>query len=177
MPLLYAEILKLRSPAKVDSFWQLALKRQWIQSMPRKNIAFSKPCLQSSVSIWSAEQELEKDARRVTEAFDYVSMCNHTGIEENPWWQVDLEEKENIKTILIYPREFLSERMNHFIISISDDGASWSEIYSKTDDQPVYKGKDIGFVVDLDAYHTARFIRMTVPEESAIHLNSFEVFA
>ncbi|GBR48139.1 discoidin domain-containing protein [Gluconobacter roseus] len=176
IPLLSEAILKLKSPQKVDSFWQLALKRRWIQSMPRKNIAFAKPALQSSVSEWSMEKELDKDARLVTEAFNHSTMWNHTAIEENPWWQVDLESSERIKTILIYPRHYLYERMNRFIISISDDGLNWNEIYSKNDDQPIYRGEDIGFVVDLDEYYTTRFIKMTLPGESAIHLTSFEVF-
>lgn len=177
VPLLYTWILKLKDPQKIDSFWQLALKRRWIKLMPRKNIAFTKPALQSSISEWSAEKDIAKDARRVTEAFDYTSKWNHTAIEENPWWQVDLESEEKIKTIVIYPREYFSERMDHFKISISNDGNNWQEIYSKTDDQPIYKGRGVGFVVDLDEYHMARLIRMTVPGKSAIHLTSFEVFA
>jgi len=66
--------------------------------------------------------------------------------------------------------------MNQFIISISNDGAKWNEIHSENDDQPVYRGGDIGLVVDLNEYYMKWFIRMTFPGKSAIHPASFEVF-
>lgn len=66
--------------------------------------------------------------------------------------------------------------MNQFIISISNDGANWNEIYSENDDQPVYRGDDIGLVVDLNEYYITWFIRMTFPRKSATHSASFNVF-
>jgi len=105
----------------------------------------------------------------------------HTGLEANPWWQVDLRKPTAIARIVVYNRlDYLPGLHNadHLQILTSDDAKNWTLRYDN-------QGRHFGGVrgakpldVKLDPSKArARFVRLRVPSERPIYFHLDEVEA
>ena len=132
------------------------------------DIALNKPATQSSVSPWS-HGSVGQDARGANSEKHPAEFSFHTDFEANPWWQVDLEHKFIIEKVCLLNRTNCAERLRHFSLLTSPDGWSWDLIYQKSDDS-VFDN------LVLTGKRLARFIRIQLDGENALHLRKFQVF-
>ena len=102
----------------------------------------------------------------------------HSGIDDNPWWQVDLEDARPISRVLIYNRcdGGTAERAAHLILMLSADGENWTEAYKH--DGTVFYGQTDGKPLEVKLGGTvARYVRIQVPSPQAvIHFDEVEVY-
>ena len=99
----------------------------------------------------------------------------HTGESKNPWWQVDLGELQAVQRIVIWNRRQAAERSARIQVLLSDNGTEFRQVYQHggtvfggvTDKQPL--------VVALPN-EKARFVRLTLPGTTFLHLDEVEVF-
>ncbi len=101
----------------------------------------------------------------------------HTENEPNPWWQVDLGGPTALAHAVIYNRcdgRFAS-RAAHLMVLLSDDGKKFTEVYRHNG--TVFQGLPDGkpLLVPLKG-HTARFVRIQLPETTYLHLDEVEVY-
>ena len=100
----------------------------------------------------------------------------HTGLEENPWWQVDLRQPTRLDRLVLYNRCDFAQRNGRIEVSVSDDGHVFRRVYQHdgtvfygfTDRQPLS--------VALEKV-TARFVRLSLSDKSYLHLDEVEVYA
>src|SRR5580700_6242670 len=97
------------------------------------NLALNKPASQSSTSIWSSSSKPEEDARGANNGQISRLYGFHTAYENNPWWQVDLENEFIIRKIVLYNRQACAERLKYFSVLTSFDGKKWEVIFRKRD--------------------------------------------
>jgi len=106
----------------------------------------------------------------------------HTGLEPNPWWQVDLGQPTPIGRIVVYNRLDYAPGLHNadiLRILVSDDGQSWKMCYDN-------QGKHFGGIrgakpldVSFPDHHlTARFVRLQLPSPQPIffHLDEVEIY-
>ena len=123
---------------------------------------------------------------KITPAADAVGACDgvingewgfHTGLEENPWWQVDLGEIMTIDSLRIYNRcDGFEDRAARVRVLCSEDGEHFSVVYihdgtpfgGHTDSQPL--------TVPMNG-HSTRFVRLQLPGKVYLHLDEVEVLA
>ncbi len=112
----------------------------------------------------------------------------HTGLEPNPWWQVDLGVRRAVGSIVVYNRLDYAPGLHnadHLVILASDDGQNWQTCHTNG-------GKHFGgadgkpLVVDFPAPGTqgkqplqTRYVRIQIPSPAPIflHLDEVEVYA
>jgi hypothetical protein len=95
-----------------------------------KNIALGKPARQSSPT-YPAERAVDGN----TVGNDTTNSYAHTGMEENPWWEVDLGSDQAFDRMIVWNRSDvdLYRRMNHFRVQILD--ANRELVYERVIDQ------------------------------------------
>ncbi len=118
----------------------------------------------------------EMDAAGAVDGIKNGKWPFHTGMEKEPWWQVDLGSKQPIARVLIWNRsDSAASRASRLRLRLSDDGKTWRTVYQHngktfygyTDKKPL--------VVELKAQQ-ARFVRAQLPGTSYFHLDEVEVF-
>ncbi|MEW6160201.1 MAG: discoidin domain-containing protein [Verrucomicrobiota bacterium] len=143
------------------------------------------------------EAEWLKEAQTLTEAWspaklsttdDAAGGCDgvtngrwgfHTRVEKDPWWQVDLGKVEPIKDVRLWNRadsEEVARRAAHFRILFSEDGVDWRQVYEHNGS--VFYGYRMPDRWPLTVPLTngsARFVRIQLPGETALHLDEVEV--
>lgn len=177
MPIIERAVLKLRDPEKLKTFWNVALARNWINKLPRLNLAFAMPCQQSSISEWSIAGDMVSDAELANNEIYKEDNYNHTGVENDPWWQVFFEKTIRVRNVIIVPRPFLFERMNKFKVSVSQDGETWNDVYMKDDESPILKVGMRFFPISFDDEIYAKYLRVTCLGHTAIHFIQVKVFS
>lgn len=140
--------------------------------------------------------EVEKDwldqeiARReghhaVTTEDDAAGACDglidgqwgfHTGLDRDPWWQVDLGSRQALDRVVVYNRCDAAARAERLMVQLSDDGTAWQTVYRHAG--PVFYGFTDGkpLVVPLKGAE-ARYVRLTVPGEAFLHLDEVQVYS
>lgn len=91
---------------------------------------------------------------------------------DDPWSQLDLGGFATIREIHIHG---LTGAEN-FSLSVSIDGAAWSEIARKEDDAVVGGGDGAPFIWNGPGTAWARFVRVTLLGSDYLHLDQVEVF-
>lgn len=67
---------------------------------------------------------------------------NHTQLEDDPYWSVDLGTPSRIHEIRLFNRlDGVLERMARFRIDVSDTGSDWQTVFEKADDE-LFGGAD-----------------------------------
>ena len=107
----------------------------------------------------------------------------HTGLQANPWWQVDLDAAVPIGKIVVYNRLDYQPGLHNadtLRILTSDDGKRWTLRYDNA-------GKYFGGVSGAKPLEvrfkpgelSARFVRLLVPSPQPIffHLDEVEIYA
>ena len=100
----------------------------------------------------------------------------HTAFEKSPWWQVDLQQETAIGRCVVFNRgDAFAERSAHLILSISSDGLDFQPVYRH--DGSVFRGGNGGQPLEIKLGGVrARFIRLSLPGESYLHLDEVEVY-
>ena len=102
----------------------------------------------------------------------------HTHIEEDPWWQVDLQESRTIDRIVLYNRcdgDFAS-RNAHLEILLSCDGEEFERLYQHDGTDFWGHSDDNPLEVRLEDA-SARFVRLQIPGRNYFHLDQVEIYA
>jgi hypothetical protein len=162
-------------------FWANRAKRAWLtnvlpaaETMP---ISRNKPATQSSVSAWSRFPAPDQDAAGAVNGHINGKRKFHTDIENEPWWQVDLEGFATIRKIVVYnTTDPVAFRFKNFRLSVSIDGAAWIDIASKTDDAVVGGVDSAPYVWAGPGTAWGRFVRVTLRGRDFLHLDQVEVF-
>jgi hypothetical protein len=136
-----------------------------------------KPCVQSSLSVWSQGATLAEDAGQAVNGQIDGTQKFHTEKEINPWWQIDLEQSCAVSRIVIYNAAFHTrDRLRNFKIFVCSNGDDWVEIHSKEDDLPVGSLLTGPFKLDLDPALAFRFMRIVMLGEDFLHLDQVEIY-
>ncbi len=132
----------------------------------------------------AAAQGVSKTAGDAAGAVDGVKdgkYAFHTGLEPNPWWQVDLGQRRAIARIVVFNRLDYAPGLHnadHLRILTSDDGQNWTLIHEN-------RGAHFGGVsgappldVRLSSNATARYVRLQIPSAAPIffHLDEVEIY-
>ncbi|MBD3175212.1 MAG: hypothetical protein GF320_08525, partial [Armatimonadia bacterium] len=94
----------------------------------------------------------------------------HTSGREEPWWQVDLSEESVLARMVIHSPH-MPERLEGFQVQLSRDGATWTTAHENaepTEGEPKIE-------VDLGG-RSARYVRISVPRVTWLHLTEVQVF-
>ena len=139
---------------------------------PGVNVALNKPATQSSLS----QHSRPNDAQGAVNGVINGRFGFHTGFEMRPWWQVDLGEVVPIEEVLIFNRcDQCSARAYSFILKIATEPGAFEEVYAQGGKA---FGGAIGHPARIHLHGTAaRYIRVELPEEGALHLDEVEVYA
>ena len=176
MMLLFAaaiSVLACRSDADVgrslvEHDW---LVQAWRSMLPSMNVISG----QAAVATWA-------DAAGAVDGVKDGKYAFHTGLEANPWWQVDLGEKKKIARIVVYNRLDYAPGLHNadnLLILMSDDGQSWTTLY---DNEGKHFGGTKGAgpldVVLATERPAARFVRLQIASPTPIffHLDEVEIY-
>ena len=135
------------------------------------NVALNQPATQSSVSAWSVSNE----SGRAVNGHRSGSFSFHTLFESNPWWQVDLQRPYPIDAIVIWNRDDqYAERASALCIHVSLHGIEWFLVLQG---RTFFRGTRTSrpLVHLLEGKVFARFVRISLEGESALHLDQVEV--
>ncbi|EAJ0335829.1 hypothetical protein BHR28_05950 [Campylobacter lari] len=134
-----------------------------------------KKAFQSSISKWS---KFDDPLRAINSALKIEDYAFHTGIEENPWWMIDLEQEEYIEYIEIQNSKKNPDNIKKVQVFYSLDGKEWFFI-----DSSMYEfiyatggGGIDKFLVLLNSYIKVRFIKIALSEKGCLHLNKIKIF-
>jgi F5/8 type C domain len=135
------------------------------------------PSRQSSLSEWSVERSVEAEAGRAVAGVPQTPYAFHTDFEHEPWWQVDLGEPRSITCITITNRcetPQIAGRSSPLHVLRSNDGDSWEPLFRTPDGLiPGRNGKPLVWHAEQPV--AARFIRITVPRKTYLHLRQVEI--
>lgn len=81
-----------------------------------------KKAFQSSISQWS---KFDDPLRAINNALKIEDYAFHTGIEENPWWMIDLEQEEYIEYIEIQNSKKNPDNIKKVQVFYSLDNKEW----------------------------------------------------
>ena len=143
------------------------------------DLAAGKPATQSSLSPSSIGATLDEDAAgALADGFagDYGF---HTGVEDRPWWQVDLGGVVEVREVVVFNRVSAYDfaRLARSIeISFSQDGTEWEVVYMNPLDN-VFGGIDgRPLRVQLGSPALTRYIRLQLSEPTYLHLHRVRVY-
>jgi FkbM family methyltransferase len=139
---------------------------------PNLNLALNKPTAQSSV--YQPEQY----------GYDPQGACNGkkngkfgfcTLKENQPWWQIDLQEIYQLSEIRIYNRINCKERASTLDVLLSQDALNWELCYSNAQEN-LFGGIDGNpLIADMQQKFT-RFVRLQLRENEYLHLDEVEIY-
>ena len=181
-PAFLASLNRIDDTALRD-YWRRFLDQAWQASMvpqpPGTNLALRKPATQSSTSEWSRGVSPKQDAARLVSGVFSGSYNNHTDLEDQPWWQVDLGDIRQIQQVRIYNRigdGAVMRRARRFALQVSSDAAGWQTIFEKTDDLDFGGVDGSPYVVNSEPPTTARYLRVQLLDRDYLHLDQVEVY-
>ncbi len=138
-----------------------------------------KVATQSSISAWSAGSSPEADAIRALNGVIDGRGKFHTGLDDVPWWQVDLGAVHGIGTVKLFNRMDVSgaaERANRLAIDIGFDPERLIEVFRRESEAP-FGGADGQPLVFAPAIPIpGRFVRIRLLERNYLHLDQVEVY-
>ncbi len=100
----------------------------------------------------------------------------HTNSDRNPWWQVDLGKAVALDRAELTNREDCADRANHIMVLLSTDGKTWRRAYQH-DGTTFHGGPDKKPLTVALHGAKARYVRLTLPGNSYLHLDEVEVYA
>jgi hypothetical protein len=146
-------------------------------NLSRINIALNKPTRQSSVSDFSLGLPPDKDSFGAVRGFCIGTYQFHTGLEENPWWDVDFEGLATIEEVRLFNRlDGGFERASSFMLLASDDGATWRPVLRRKSDIPFGGMDGKPYVWTAPAKLSTRFIRIMLLNETCLHLDQVVIY-
>ncbi len=89
----------------------------------------------------------------------------HTAEEENPWWEVDLQQITQIKGVYIFERIGYAQRSKDLLIELSNDGSFYRTVFSRHD---VADHVGQNYFIRMD--DAARYVRVRLDGRGYLHL-------
>jgi hypothetical protein len=101
----------------------------------------------------------------------------HTENEENPWWQVDLQQVNTLDRMVLYNRcdRGCEGRTARLIVLLSGDGKSFKQAYQHNGTAFLGQPDNKPLVVKLTGQQ-ARYVRLQLPGKSYFHLDEVEIY-
>lgn len=154
-----------------------------IQGRAGYNISAGKKAIQSSISDWSIYQDIGLDASNVLNGTPDGRYKFHTAWENKPWWQVDLEEIQEIKSIFIFNRvipydesDYMKNRAKDIKVMGSTDGNSYVVLHDNCG-KPSFGGiEGTPLVITLPQNNFFRYIKIQLEGEGVLHLDQVEIY-
>jgi FkbM family methyltransferase len=142
-----------------------------------RDVALNKPAMQSSLSKWSSGKSIEADASVATDGSIVVNRFFHTDHENEPWWQVDLQDEFAIEQIRILNRREQSDRLRYFtvLISLTGEPDTWLQLYRKDTSAVFGRNSDTPFVIAPEVRIIARFVRIRLDTVGFLHFRKCEI--
>ncbi len=145
------------------------------------NLALDRPCRQSSLHATSRKplgarlDPLAIDARGAASGVLTGRAGFRTGVEERPWWQVDLGGVHEVREVVLFgTREpVLPARVLDLLVSL--DGETWAEVFRTDAGGLVGLGGPI--TCRLPRPSPSRFVRIRLDGVGSLALDEVEVFA
>jgi len=158
---------------RVDRRFYLQLLNEYTSS--KTNVARDKLATQSSQQPVRRGKSSNNTKQRGKLGFQ-------TDVENDPWWQLDLETPCELSAILLFNRpDAGSNRVKRLKILSSLDGETWTLVYDHNG-RAAFGGADpldgvpALFVVPEGPGAQARFIKLTVPGRTALALDDVEIY-
>jgi hypothetical protein len=130
--------------------------------LAQTNLALKKPAAQSSTWSYAFPAASCVDGIKGT-------VCA-TGLDTNPWWQVDLQGNYALSEIVVNNRtDCCSERSRTLTALLSFDGKNWSRIYT-------HDGSDFKTLRINAGGRTARYVRLQQTSTDYMNLEEVEVY-
>jgi hypothetical protein len=143
---------------------------------PTTDLAFCKPAVASSVSLWSRYEDPERDACGANDDLFPIDYGFHTADEVDPWWMVDLLDEALIEELVIVNRRIQAERFRTFRIESSADGIAWLNQFAQTEPSDVSWDPQSPWRVRFPDPFLARYLRIVLLGPGPLHLRRVQVF-
>nr|WP_303622869.1 discoidin domain-containing protein [Acetobacter persici] len=138
-------------------------------------ISKDKPCTQSSISEWSVGNDIRSDAKNAVSGNINGLGKFHTALEDQPWWEIDLEQVYEITDIVIYNiSDHLASRCKNIKIEFSNDGYIYNTLIEKKDFIPL--GSILTEPYHVHSVFHARFIRIISLDYNFFHLDQVLIY-
>jgi hypothetical protein len=156
-------------PLGADDLMRTQIEADWLRQLERW------------ASGGPAVPKTRQDAAGAVDGVKDGKYAFHTGLEPNPWWQVDLGQPQAIARIVVFNRLDYAPGLHnadHLGILGSDDGVQWTVLHEN-------RGTHFGGVsgaapldVPFPQPPEARYIRLQVRSDQPIffHLDEVEIF-
>ena len=133
----------------------------------RKNLALNKPATASSQRLGSPPPSGINNGE-IEPGFGF-----HTGVENNPWIQIDLLASYSIREVRVYNRaDWDPTAVLPLVLQFSEDGSEFTDVEERT--QPFTRTEP--WIVKVEG-RTARFVRVFQPKNGGfIALTEIEVY-
>ncbi len=132
-------------------------------------------------------RSLDAMGQQVTTGQDAAGGCDgvingrygfHTGLDERPWWQVDLGQVEQVTQVLIYNRaDGAAERALQLEVQLSEDAQQWRTVYQHDGTAFLGATDAAPLRVVCPPQSAARYVRIELPGRTHLHLDEVQVFA
>lgn len=158
---------RLSSPLRAAAIGRAEIEADWVRQFELRDRAASA----------GASVRPEEDAAGGCDGRKDGTWGFHTEDEERPWWQVDLGEVRELDRLVLYNRcDACAERTARTIVLLSEDGASFRQVYQH--DGTTFFGHAGGdpLTVRLGGAR-ARYVRLQLPGKSYFHLDEVEAYA
>ncbi len=142
------------------------------------NLALNKATTQSSTYA-NGVASLAVDGNRAGTS-PWTADLQHTNIEFQPWWQVDLGEVSAIEELVIYNRtDCCSGRLNNFYILYSnqpfDTAATLDQLLLDPNVSHVNFSGNAGLLENIEIDSIGRYVRLQHTREIQLHIPEIEV--
>lgn len=130
-----------------------------------------KKALQSSISKWS---HIDDANRAIDPNINELNFAFHTGLEDKPYWMVDLETIEPIDCIRITNRaELKHQKINQNLsVECSLDGIVWTKL-----DPNMYEWNNLDILeINVLQSLSARYVKISLNVRGHLVLKKVEVF-
>jgi hypothetical protein len=98
----------------------------------------------------------------------------HVGLEESPWWQVDLQATVKVDRVVAHNRSQNPERAATLRLLVSTDGQSWRNVYQHTGAK--FGNCSEALKIPCGSCE-ARYVRVQLAGKQYLHLNEVQAFA
>ena len=142
------------------------------------NLARGKMATQSSTSYGGAASRAVDGN---TDGNHYNGSVSHTGNQKNPWWQVDLSNSYNIKSIRLWNRtDCCAERLSNFYVLVSNNPFAPGDLNTALGQPGVwnyYFPGTAGPQIDIPVHRTGRYVRIQLNGSNWLSLTEVQVFS
>lgn len=170
------DCFKRKQPSMLLPFLQFAAKRGWLDYATTVNLALGCPADQSSFSQHSRFSETSRDAAGGNDGDKGGGYGFWTAEEHNPYWQVDLGNRCQIDSVVVFNFLGARDQCTTLAVLTSNDSAQWSLAATKLDNHPFGGADGEPFKFEFQRMITARFVRVQLIGHGALHLDEIEVF-